>query len=128
VEGSLTDFWEWKEYHQILGPIDFTSNKKIEYKFTFPSKAMEVHIFVYAYTGGATNGLRTYDLWTEEDDGRRYLAKFSLYTYGANAVAYNSDNIWLPVTSNKKLFLQQITGPTGATGGNGGLEVIGYME
>ena len=70
-----------------------------------PAHAKEFLVFAWLATGFETNGHHTYEFYAQEG-GSVYVKKFYHNTYRGDAWNSNSDNFWLPVTPNRKLFVK----------------------
>ena len=94
-----------------------------------PSNAKEVLIFcVVQVASTQPSGHPQYiKIYTRENFGGKYM-QYEKYMYALpypqNAVVTNSDNFWLPMTTNRLLFIQLTTVFRGNAGVN--LYAIGY--
>ena len=90
-----------------LSPLPFNpigSTKKSSIPNIVPSDAVEILVYVYASTGAVDQNLYVeFQISTVEDE-----LEYSLYFYvqgypPQNAISYNSDTFWLPITSNREI-------------------------
>lgn len=91
-----------------------------------PAGAKEVYLYIHVSTGAANqDGDIELKIYTAEG-GNQYASYFHLHGYSQSAWSYNSDNFWLPITSNRNIYMQRTAGGY-LTGNKGyGIYVIGY--
>ena len=96
-----------------LAMIQIASTSSIRYSGTLsynlpsevPSTAKEVLLFVNFEHGYSGPDRTTYfKIYTQEDDSH-YEKYASLHTYSQSAWNTNSENMWLPVTSNRRVYV-----------------------
>lgn len=93
-----------------------------------PSQAKEVLVYAFVRKGafGASPGVdHTYTFYTVEGRGNlKYAYKLFFYEYSNTGWSFNSDTFWLPVTSEKKLYVELDNTITGNK--FSGLQILGY--
>ncbi len=110
-----------------IGSTNFHSRGTLSFEIPalIPDDAIEV--LIYAYFFAATSSGTTeshFKIYTEGDDGEEY-AKYIALLIGNRSYHYvNTDNLWFPMTSGRRVFLNV----PHALSGNiyGYLYVIGY--
>src|SRR5580693_1409664 len=101
-------YMSWVDASDLLiGPIDFATANTVSYTLPdLPDNVDQVLIFIWGYSGAATGSFsRLFDIWTAESSGLKYRMKFFIFSYPQNAIGFNSDNIWLPLTSERRLYV-----------------------
>lgn len=83
-----------------IGTISFVIPSNI------PNESKEVQVYIEATTGGSgpTAGFSRLTLYTEEDE-TRYSQYIYVLTWHNSALNTNSDNMWFPLTKNRRLYL-----------------------
>ncbi len=111
----------------LLGTLPLNTITTVSYNLpaSVPPDAVEVLVYLYARTGDlnpdADLELRVYT----REGTTEYSKYFFIHGYTQNAWSYNSDNFWLPVTSDRKIYVQSIG--TAMTGNRWGeIFIIGY--
>ncbi len=111
----------------LLGSLPLNAITTTSYNLpaSVPLDAKEVLVYVYARTGGynpdADLELRIYT----KEGTKEYSYYFFIHGYNQNAWSYNSDNFWLPVTADRKVYVQSVG--TAITGNRAGaIYILGY--
>ncbi|MCD4735956.1 MAG: hypothetical protein K8R53_07930 [Bacteroidales bacterium] len=91
-----------------------------------PQDAKEVLVYVYIKTGAANPSADIeFKIFTQEGPTEYAQYFFASGFANQNAISYNSENIWLPITSNREIkvtsYLHPLTGYNGSA-----VNVIGY--
>ena len=72
-----------------------------------PSTAKELLVYGYFWNGNANNGpVRHLKIYTQEGSDTKYEKYLMSYAYPQSAINTNSDNMWFPMPTNRKIFLQ----------------------
>ena len=92
---------------------------------TIPDKAQEVLVYAYFWSYNSSPSRTShFVIYTEEDD-KKYEQYITLRTYsGTNFYNTNSDNLWFPMPSNRRVFL--VVPGTHSSNAGGHFYVIGY--
>ena len=92
-----------------------------------PPEAKEVLIYVAGYTGYNARSQSVEVTLETSEDGVRYTKYFYLYHYPQDAVAYNSENMFFPVTRDRCIYVWY---PEGKPANNYVLDLyaIGYKQ
>lgn len=88
------------------------------------AKEVLVYAWVSRGSGGGGGGQFSFDIYTQQGS-TKYIQKLRAYDNNNNgAWAVNSDNFWLPVTSDGQIYIQL---PSTLNGNfNTGIEFLGY--
>lgn len=71
-----------------------------------PADAGEILIFVSFYTGSnPPSRPGWFEIYTQNEE-KRFAKRLSWYQYGQSAVGFNSDNLWFPLTRERKLYVR----------------------
>ena len=72
-----------------------------------PNDAKEVLLYVIVNVGssGPRDARSDIKLYTEEG-ANKYEQYIGIHTYGQSAWSTNSDNLWFPMTSNRRVYMQ----------------------
>lgn len=91
-----------------------------------PDQAQEVLLYITIYTGNVpgTSGEIDFRIFTT-DGQTEYAHHFYGHGYPQDAVGYNSDTFWLPITSTQKVFITSTGNPL-TMNSNGAIYVLGY--
>jgi hypothetical protein len=114
-----------------LGVLPFNTLETVIYNIpnSVPATAKEVLIYAYARTFPSIgNGVIEFKIFTDENsvEFSQYL---HAYAYGQGSVPYNSDNIWLPITSSRTIKVTSSGLPVSGSYGvnySGDISVLGY--
>jgi len=125
--GTVTGV-KWNPLGKIhLGTLPLNTITTVSYNIpvSVPPDAKEVLVYMYARTGVA-NPDSDLELRIYTKEGTiEYSYYLLIHGYNQSAWSYNSDNLWLPVTSDRKIYVQSIgTRMTGYRVGN--IYVLGY--
>ncbi len=110
-----------------IGTTNFRSTGTLSFEIPalIPDDAIEVLIYAHFYSASSSGALTShFKLYTEGDDGEEY-AKYVTLMIGSRSYYYsNTDNLWFPMTSSRRVFLNV----PNALSGNiyGYLYVTGY--
>lgn len=88
-------------------------------------KEVLVYVWVNKGPGGASAGQVHFNIYTKEGTGAntvKYAQKLVVNDHNNNAFRFNSDNLWLPVTSDGIVYVDYPT----VNGIGSGMEFIGY--
>ncbi len=87
------------------------------------AKEVLVYAWVSRGSGGGGGGQFSFDIYTQQGS-TKYIQKLRAYDNSNSAWAVNSDNFWLPVTSDGQIYIQL---PSTLNGNfNTGIEFLGY--
>eukprot|EP01022_Parablepharisma_sp_SALTPOND_P016281 TRINITY_DN2363_c0_g1_i2.p1 TRINITY_DN2363_c0_g1~~TRINITY_DN2363_c0_g1_i2.p1 ORF type:complete len:236 (+),score=3.50 TRINITY_DN2363_c0_g1_i2:365-1072(+) len=95
-----------------LDPVSITSGRipemfktKDVYKYAIPSSipstAQKILLNTFFMNGNEGGSLVNIKVWTQKK-GKKYLCMVKAYRYPGNAVAYDSQNIWLPFSNEDR--------------------------
>lgn len=121
--------WTTIERPVKLGPLPETSDATVVYqlpdKSVLPSSAREVLVYVFLYSGQQSDSQGiNFEIFTQ-DGTKKYSKYFYWHLYGQNAVSFNSENMWFPLTPDRKLFVRPSAKPASPNAGSR-IDVIGY--
>ena len=110
-------------------PIGSTQLSAFELPPAVPKSAREILIYVKIYTGDTKSSSSPADFWLYTQDGEaKYLQVLYWYRYPQEAVPFNSDNLWFPLTPEHKLYVQLKGGAPLPPNTGGKIAVLGYRE
>ena len=106
----------------FIFPKDITVEPKEEYFSlppTIPTEAREVFLYISKRTGWCQGCDLAFEvkIYTQHEGFILSQAKFAYNQYEQNAWAYNSENIWLTISPERKVYVK---------GGNINIEIMGY--
>ncbi len=111
----------------LLGSLPLNAITTTSYNLpaSVPLDAKEVLIYVYTMTG-ANNPDRDLELRIYTKEGTiEYSYYFFIHGFNQSAWSYNSDNFWLPVTTDRKVYVQSVG--SAMTGNRAGaIYILGY--
>ena len=100
-----------------IGYSDFEQAGTIEYDIpaVIPSSAKEVLVLAAVHVGNSgPNGCINYvKIYTQSEQNERYEKYIVLKSYKQEAWSTNSDNLWFPLTSGRKIFVELNEAHTG---------------
>ncbi len=71
-----------------------------------PSTAKNVLIYAILNSGGANQGITLHlKVFTQDGSNKRFEKYLYLLTYFQNAYNTNSDNMWFPMPSNRRIYM-----------------------
>ena len=70
-----------------------------------PSTAKEVFIFALVHSGGATPTVNQHVKIFTQEGSNRYEQYLYIYTWNQAAINTNSDNMWFPMPSNRRIMM-----------------------
>ena len=91
-----------------------------------PNSAREILVLatVHAGNAGPNDRIHYIKIYTHCDLNQRYEKYIAVKSYNQDAWSTNSDNLWFPITSDRKIFVELNAGHTGHM--NFTLHAIGY--
>ena len=110
-----------------VGNLPVTTNATVAFDIpaVIPNGANEILVYVAFYSG--SNGPSkpaNFDIYTQEENDK-YTNIFYWYQYPNNGVSFNSDNMWFPLTRERKIYVSlrgtPIESNTGST-----MQIVGY--
>jgi hypothetical protein len=126
--GTGTSTWTPYEYDFGELPYD-TGIFSYDYSVSnVPATAKEILVYFTIRQGQDGNDVEhTFKIYTMEGS-TKYTQYFFDYEYRQNAWSFNSDNFWMPVTSNRLLYIEHISDDGGPHTGNvnSDFKIIGY--
>lgn len=126
VSGGLSSGGRWNPVNISLGQLPFSAGvATFDIPPGIPDGAKEILVYAWIEKGnyGGSDGARVYTIYTQ-DGPTKYAGKISTHQYENQAWVLNSDNMWLPVTAERKLYVQLNAAITGNKAG--GIELLGY--
>ena len=90
-----------------------------------PDSAREVLVYVYIATGLNGNAFTHVKIFTEKSQDRRFEKYLSIQSYPQNGFAMVEDNMWFPMTQNRRVYVKLTTALSGDNFIRG-IFVIGY--
>ncbi len=118
--------WTSVDFTQI-GSTNFRSTGTLSFEIPalIPDDAIEVLLYAYFYSAGSSGPHSHFKIYTEGDDGEEYAKYITLLTGASTYYYVNTDNLWFPMTSSRRVFLNV---PNSLSGNSihGYLYVIGY--
>ena len=126
VRPSWTHEPEWKSMNINLGSLPSSATtKSFDMPGDVPEDATEVLVYVWSYSGQAgSSASATFSIYTQ-DGSEQYIKRHYIRRYPQDAISYSSDNFWLPVTSERKIYAK-LPVNLGSTNRAAGISVIGY--
>lgn len=110
-----------------IGTINFgqIATQSFVIPSVIPSSAKEVLVYVYVHEGWShpRDQITHLKIYTEEGSSK-YIKYTSIHAYNGDSWAYNSENMWFPMTSNRRVYVEMPKVTTGNVGGY--IYVIGY--
>ncbi len=110
-----------------IGTTEFRSTGTLSFEIPalIPDDTIEVLLYAY-FRASTSSGTTTshFKIYTEEDDGKEYAKYMTLITGSRSYYYANTDNLWLPMTSSRRVFVNVANSLSGYI--RGGLYVIGY--
>lgn len=89
-----------------------------------PTTAREVLVYAYFEDGySSPDQVTHFKVYTEEVT-TKYIKYISIHSYSGYSWAYNSDNMWFPLTSNRRVYIEVPKVTTENVGGY--IYVTGY--
>ena len=126
VEAALpSNEWESITLQQI-GTINMrsTSEQSFIIPSSIPTTAKEVLVYVYAFMGYSSERIILMTIHTEKSHTRKFKKYLPIRTYHQDAWSSVSENMWFPLTSNRRIYVKLSRATTGNV--NGYINVIGY--
>ncbi len=90
-----------------IGSTDFRSTGTLSYEIPdiIPDDAIEVLVYAYFRAHYSSGSESHFKIYTEGDEGEEY-AKYIALIPGSRSYYYtNTDNMWFPMTSSRRIFL-----------------------
>ncbi len=112
-----------------IGDLPLLSRQLTAFEFPseIPATAREVLIYVKIFSGNNGPSLPAdFLLYTQEGD-RKYSQLLYWFRYPQDAVGFNSENLWFPLTGERKIYIRLDGTPSGKNSG-GKIVVLGYRE
>ncbi len=110
-----------------IGNTNFRSTGTLTFEIPdiIPDDAIEVLVYAYFRVGTSSGSESHFKIYTEGDEGEEYAKYISLFPSNSrNHWDTNSDNMWFPMTSSRRIFLNV---PSALSINiNGFLHAIGY--
>ena len=118
---------EWESFNMIqLGTINMgtTGTQSYVIPSTVPSTAREVLVYVYINMGRSQDLFGQIKIYTESSPTRRFEKYLAIKTYNQEAWSTASDNMFFPMTSNRRVYVRLTRTFPGNV--HGTVNVIGY--
>jgi hypothetical protein len=114
---------------EVLGKLPFTSDDATALALpdSIPKNAIEILLFISGYSDNSLSHpeeQRIFRIWANVGD-QKPAALFQMTPSNQLAVAYNSDNVWLPMPTDRQIYVQKF-GPNADKGVYGTVNVIGF--
>lgn len=90
-----------------------------------PSDAKEIKLFIRVASNNNSNSALIYEIYTD-NGSQKYYHRFYARLMNHNAMGYNSDNFWLPVTDDQEVCLSRNSATFSNDQFGGALELTGY--
>ena len=104
--------------------METTNIQSFDIPAAVPETACEVLVYVYVIKGTATEYSSNMKIYTESNMNRRFEKYLHIYTYPQSAVSTVSENMFLPVTSDRKIHVRLTRTHPGNVSGY--VYIIGY--
>lgn len=106
--------------------LSYAETHTLEIPYSIPDSAKEVLVYAVINAGASGPDWRTNIRIYTQEGYNRYEKYLAVHSYPQSAWSTNSDNMWFPITSERKLY---VCVPTGDEG-NVDIEVyvIGYRQ
>ena len=92
---------------------------------SIPTTAKEVLVYIYAIMGSSSDSISLMTIHTEISHTRKFKKYMPIKTYKQNAWSSVSENMWFPLTSNRRIYVSLSKATTGKNV-HGYINVIGY--
>ena len=106
----------WRHQHENYGNTDFSN------PIHHPSNSQRDSAYIVG--GTSQNALIHMKIFTEQSHTRRFEKYLSVQTWNQNAHTMTADNMWFPLTRNRRVYLSLSTTTVGSLWGH--IYVIGY--
>ena len=110
------------------GTLPVSGNEDANYNIpsSVPKNADEVLIYVTIRNSNLVNlGGINFKIYTQEHNDQ-YAKYFYWDASGGNHVSYNSDNMWLPITNDRRIKCTRLSANGGTAGIASSISIIGY--
>ena len=101
-----------------------TATQTFQIPSTIPQTAKEVLVYAYIIAGASQSAFIHVKIFTEQSHTRRFEKYLSLQTWNQNAHTMTADNMWFPLTPNRRVYLSLSTIIPGNAAGH--IYIIGY--
>ena len=91
---------------------------------SIPTTANEVLVYVYTILGNSVERFSTMKIYTELSNTRQFHKYLPVKTYDQSAYSTTAENMWFPLTSNRRIYISLSTALTGNVYGY--VNMIGY--
>ena len=118
--------WESITLEQI-GTINMRSTSEQSFIIpvsSIPTTAKEVLVYIYAFMGSSSSRTSLMTIHTEKSHTRKFKKYLPIKTYHQSAWSSVSENMWFPLTSNRRIYVKLSSVTTGNVSGY--INVIGY--
>ena len=118
---------EWEPLTLVqLGTINMlsTSTQSFIIPASFPTTAKEVLVYVYVTKGRSSSGFAQMKIYTEASSTRQFVKYLPIKTYNQGAYSTVSENMWFPLTTNRRIYVSVSDTLTGNIVGY--VNIIGY--
>ena len=118
---------EWESFNMVdLGAINMASTSTQTYTLpdAVPTTAKQVLVYVFAYMGYSQDLLAHLRIYTESSPTRRFEQYLLIKTYNQDAYGTSSANIFFPMPSNRRVYVNLSRTLPGNVFGR--VSVIGY--
>ncbi len=110
-----------------IGRTNFRSTGTLSFEIPdlIPDDAIEVLLYAWFHAASSSGTtVSHFKIYTEEDDGKEYAKYINMMTGSRSYYYVNTDNLWFPMTSSRRVFLNVPNALSGSIWGL--LYVIGY--
>ena len=115
---------EWESLTLVrLGTINMlsTSTQSFTIPASVPTTAKEVLVYVYVSKGHSTSRFAQMKIYTEASSTRQFVKYLPIQTYPQNAISTVSENMWFPLTTNRRIYISLSATLTGSN-------LVGYVN
>lgn len=113
-------------FDNALGQIILTKGEVHDFALPedLPKDTREVLLFVHVNIGWSKPNRPNFLKLFTQVDGRHYSHYLAFHTFEQNAISSNSDNVWLPMGTDRKVYVDVLS--KCEHGGGGSVCLIGY--
>jgi hypothetical protein len=118
----------WTPVDISLGELRYTTGTTTyDIPSSIPTSAKEILVYVWEFKGrGGAGGIGeggSYKIYTSQGSNQ-YVQKIAYFEYDNYAWTFNSDNLWFPITAERKIYVNLEGDISGNK--NSRIEILGY--
>jgi hypothetical protein len=116
LAGRIAELEAGNAWHPLSSPHNFGSLPRHADTVSFnlppevPPTAREVLVYVWLGSGESDgSAVAHYEIYTQQGE-TKYFQYILWFKYPQNAISFNSDNLWIPLTSSRQILVR-LDGP-----------------